>query len=77
LATFDLLILTSFVAATFFATKHIGMIERREAVISADKAGDNSVTRDRLYDLQTYVAGHMNTDLSGGVFLESSFERAV
>ncbi len=53
------------------------MIERREAVISADKAGDNSVTRDRLYDLQTYVAGHMNTDLSGGVFLESSFERAV
>lgn len=72
-----LLILTSFVAATFLRLNNIGMIERREAVISADKAGDNSVTRDRLYDLQTYVAGHMNTDLSGGVFLESSFERAV
>lgn len=38
------------------------MIERRAAVIAADEAGDSTVTQRRLFDLQRYVAAHMNTD---------------
>lgn len=72
-----LLILLSFVAATFLRLNNVGMIERREAVISADKQGDEEVIVNRLYDLQRYVSSHMNTDLGKGVYLEYSYKRDV
>jgi hypothetical protein len=70
-----LLILSSFLAATFLRLNNIGMIERRNAVISADEVGNKEITKDRLYDLQRYVSSHMNTNLGKGVYLESSYKR--
>ncbi len=72
-----LLILASFLAATFLRLNNIGMIERRNAVLSADDAGDSEVTINRLYDLQRYVSAHMNTDMGKGVYLEASYKRDV
>ena len=70
-----LLLLVGFVAATFLRLNNIGMVERRSAVVSADKAGNEEVTAQRLYDLQQYVSSHMNTDLGKGVYLESTYQR--
>jgi len=70
-----LLILVSFVAATFLRLNNIGMVQRRAAVIAADATGDQDNTLRRLYDLQQYVSAHMNTDLGKGVYLESSYNR--
>jgi len=70
-----ILIFTSFISATFLRLNNIGMVERRQAVISADEQGDKEVIADRLYDLQSYVSSHMNTDLGVGVFLENSYHR--
>lgn len=53
------------------------MIERRNAVISADEVGDAEIIKNRLYDLQRYVSSHMNTNLGQGVYLESSYKRDV
>ena len=72
-----LLILASFIAATFLRLNNIGMVERRNAVIVADERGDEGVTLQRLYDLQQHVSSHMNTDLGRGVYLESSYNRAL
>lgn len=72
-----LLVIVGFVSATFLRLNNIGMVERREAVLSADKQGDEGVTIQRLYDLQRHVSSHMNTDLGRGVYLESSFTRDV
>jgi hypothetical protein len=70
-----LLVLASFVAATFLRLNNIGMIERRSAVLNADQAGVEEITINRLYDLQRYVSSHMNTDMGKGVYLESSYKR--
>jgi len=70
-----LLILVGFISATFLRLNNIGMIERRAAVIAADKTGDQENTIQRLYDLQQYVSGHMNTDLGKGVYLEAGYQR--
>jgi hypothetical protein len=70
---FALLIIMVFVSATFLRLNNIGMIERRSAVISADREGDNAKTQTRLYDLQRYVSAHMNTDLGKGVGLEATY----
>jgi hypothetical protein len=70
-----LLILISFVVATFLRLNNIGMVERRAAVINADNAGDSQSTQSRLYDLQRYVSSHMNTSLGNGVYLEASYNR--
>ena len=66
-----------FVAATFLRLNNIGMVERRTAVMTADTAGDDTVTQNRLYDLQRYVTSHMNTSMGKGVYLESSYKRDV
>jgi hypothetical protein len=68
-------ILTSFVAATFLRLNNVGMVERRNAVINADEKGDDQVTRSRLYDLQSYVSSHMNTDMGKGLFLTGARKR--
>jgi len=74
---FVILVLMLFVAATFLRLNNIGMIERRNAVLSADEAGNDEVTVLRLYDLQRYISSHMNTDMSGGIYLESAYRREV
>ncbi len=61
--------------ATFLRLNNIGMIQRREAVLSADKQGDEEVLRNRLYDLQRYAAAHMNAD-TGAIYLQESYNRA-
>jgi len=70
-----LLLLVCFVSATFLRLNNIGMVERRTAVIAADEAGNSENTILRLYDLQRYVAAHMNTDMGKGVYLEASYKR--
>lgn len=72
-----LLILVGFIAATFLRLNSIGIVQRREAVLSADKQGEQEVMIKRLYDLQHYVSSHMNTDLGRGVYLETTYGRDV
>jgi len=50
------------------------MVQRREAVISADEQGDQTVIRNRLIELSEYVSAHMNTDRNE-VYLEAQYER--
>lgn len=69
-----LLILSGFITATFLRLNNVGMIQRRDAVIAADKAGDDSATKNRLIELQHYVASHMNTG-KNDVYLASRYER--
>jgi hypothetical protein len=70
-----ILILAAFVSATFLRLNNIGMVQRRDAVYAADKTGDNTVTQNRLYDLQRFVSSHMNTDMGKGVFLTATYNR--
>lgn len=70
-----LFILACFIAATLLRLNNIGMVERREAVRSADKAGDAKVIQERLYDLQRFVSSHMNTDMGNGISLEATYRR--
>lgn len=72
-----LLVLAIFASATFLRLNNIGMVERRSAVITADNAGNDDITRNRLYDLQRYVSSHMNTDMGKGIYLESGYKRDV
>jgi len=72
---FVLLILVGFISATVLRLNNIGMVERRAAVVAADKAGNQEITIQRLYDLQHYVSSHMNTDLGKGVYLEAGYQR--
>jgi hypothetical protein len=69
-----LLLLVGFIAATFLRLNNIGMIQRRDAVLAADKAGDVTVIQSRIYDLQRYTAAHMNAD-SNVFYLEEQFRR--
>lgn len=71
-----LFVLMAFVSATFLRLNNIGMIERREAVIAADKAGDDYVTQNRLADLQAYALRHMNAS-TGDVYLVEKYNRDV
>ena len=68
------LVMLGFVAATFLRLNNIGMIERREAVMVADREGDKILLERRLYDLQRYVSSHMNTD-PGRIALDHSYQR--
>lgn len=70
-----LFILSGFVSATFLRLNNVGLIERQNAVLAADQAGDTTNTTNRLYDLQQYVSAHMNTDMGKGLYLESSYQR--
>ena len=72
-----LLVLASFLAATFLRLNNIGMVERRSAVLAADDEGNGEVIIARLYDLQRFVSTHMNTDMGKGVYLGASYKRDV
>jgi len=69
-----LLILFGFVAATFLRLNNIGMIQRRDAVLAADKSGEESVIQSRLYDLQRFASAHMNS-ATGPFYLEQQYKR--
>ena len=69
-----LLILFGFVAAIFLRLNNIGMVQRRDAVLAADKAGDALAIQGRLYELQRYVSSHMNADM-GTIYLENTYKR--
>lgn len=72
-----LLIIVGYLAATFLRLNNVGMIQRRDAVIVADKNGNELDTLNRLYELQRYVSSHMNTNLGQGVYLEQGYARDV
>ena len=57
-----ILLLSGFVAASFLRLNNVGMAQRRESVLKADKEGRDEDMTNRMYDLQRYVAAHMNTD---------------
>lgn len=71
-----LLVLACFVAATFLRLNNTGMVERRNAVLAADEAGDESDILARLYDLQRYSAAHMNSE-TGVFYLQATYNRDV
>lgn len=70
-----MLLLVSLLAASLLRLNNLGMVERRDAVIAADKSGDKQQIKQSLLELQHYVTSHMNTDLGSGVYLVSSYER--
>jgi hypothetical protein len=70
------LIIMAFVAATFLRLNNIGMVQRRDAVLAADKAGDETAIQSRLYDLQRYVFSHVNAS-TGPFYLEYQYRRDV
>ena len=69
-----LLILAGFIAATFLRLNNIGMVQRRSAVLAADKKGDEAAIATRLYDLQRYTSSHMNAN-TGPFYLENQYKR--
>lgn len=69
-----LLIMSGFISATFLRLNNVGMVERRESVENADKAGDIVNLQQRLYDLQRYVSTHMNAD-PGRIALDHTYKR--
>lgn len=71
---FALLVLCGFIAATFLRLNNIEMVQRREAVMNADSTGDTEAIKNRLIELQRYVAAHMNTDM-GTIYLEHQYQR--
>jgi hypothetical protein len=71
---FVLLILVGFIAATFLRLNNIEMVQRRSAVLSADKAGEVEAIKNRLIELQRHVSKHMNTDM-GTIYLEGQYNR--
>lgn len=70
-----LLLLVGFISATLLRLNNIGMIERRTAVLNADKAGNTDDIARRLYDLQRYVSSHMNTDMGRGIYLQEQYNK--
>ena len=71
-----LLFLSLFVSATFLRLNNTGMIQRREAVVNADKSGNSEEIAQRIYDLQRYAAAHMNAD-PGAIYLQQQYNRDV
>ena len=69
-----LLIMSGFISATFLRLNNVGMVERRESVEHADKAGDIVNLQQRLYDLQRYVSTHMNAD-PGKIALDHTYKQ--
>lgn len=71
-----LLILMGFVTATFLRLNNIGMLQRREAVLQADTAGDSGAVTSGLVSLQRFSSEHMNAS-TGPFYLETLYSRDV
>lgn len=71
-----LLILMTVVVATLLRMNNVRMIERKEAVLAADRSGDLGMVTERLHDLQEYSLKHMNAS-TGQVFLENAYRQKI
>lgn len=71
-----LLLLAGIVSATFLRLNNIGMIERRTAVLQADKHGDVQAITNNLFALQRWSSSKMNAS-TGVFYLENSYDRDV
>jgi hypothetical protein len=69
-----LLVISGFIAATFLRLNNIGMIQRRDSVLAADREGNDADAGTRMYDLQRYVAAHMNAS-TGQFDLQGQYRR--
>lgn len=68
------LILFGLLAATFLRLNNVGMVERRTAVLLADKRGDEDELKNNLFALQRHAAAHMNAS-TGVIYLEKEYDR--
>lgn len=59
---------------TLLRQNNLGMVERREAVLAADKTGDKDRILAALRELQRYSAAHMNAE-TGAIYLQESYDR--
>lgn len=71
-----MIVLVGLLMATLLRMNNVRMIERKEAVIAADKSGDVDALQNRLYDLQEYVFKHMNAS-TGQIFLETAYRNKI
>ncbi len=71
-----LLILSAFLAATFLRINNVGMVQRRDAVLTADKEGNIDDVQSRINELRRYTAAHMNAD-TGVFYLQEQYNRDV
>ena len=69
-----ILLVMLFLAATLLRLNNVGMVQRRNAVVAADKHGEIENIHARLYDLQRYSAGHMNAD-TNTFYLQEQYNR--
>lgn len=69
-----MLLLVGMVCATLLRINNNGMVERRNAVMQADRSGDETALRNNLFALQRYASAHMNAG-SGVIYLEESYKR--
>lgn len=66
-------LLMTVVSATLLRINNVGMVQRRDAVLQADEAGDYDALEKRLFDLENYVFSHMNTS-TGDFWLVKTYE---
>lgn len=71
-----LLLISLLVAATMLRLNSLNMRDLRKDVITADEKGDAAEIEKAVNGLGKYVTTHMNTELGGGFYLASSYERA-
>jgi len=62
-------------SVVFLRQNSLGMVERRKAVVTADK--ENKDVNAALKELRGYMMAHMNTRMSEPVQLTESYQRAV
>ncbi len=70
-----LLLIGIVLSVTFLRLNNLEMIQRRDAVLAADKQADKEGTKQRLVELQHFVSSHMNTSLGKGFYLEGQYNR--
>lgn len=71
-----LLALMTIVVATLLRINNVRMLERKEAVLAADRGGDLGMVTERLHDLQEYSLRHMNAS-TGQIFLENAYRQKI
>jgi hypothetical protein len=62
-------------SVVFLRQNNLGMVERRKAVVVADK--ENKDVNAALKELRGYMMAHMNTRMSEPIQLTESYQRAV
>ncbi|MCL2451762.1 hypothetical protein FWD20_02720 [Candidatus Saccharibacteria bacterium] len=70
-----ILLLFIMLAAIFLRLNNLGMVDRREALIEADKTGEIVEVQEAAKNLQNFVSRHMNTS-TGRVALQTLYSAA-